>query len=392
MLSKIKNIRPMEYNWLILVVSFILFSCVENNEDKFIIKRGELISVPVSNQFDVDQGRFTYYHGDKKGEEYLIYYNKNNNVVSEVSLSEKKERKLFKLAKSGKDNVGDANIIQKLGKDSFLVNSPLTYNLSWVDGEGHPVKNVVLLKGSMSDETCTVWFNEHTNFTNVDNLIYMAAAPDKNPDSSSFFMNSNTLFSLDIKSDSFQYFMPFPKDIQGYLWGLTCARPSVCLSLDDKSLLVSYGMKESLVSYDLSSKEVGDVNIKNGSAYKVEKCDPSLVNKGLSFYDMTTPYLYTGLLRDPFRHVYYRVVEHGLDKELVKKTKYKYWTYKTISILVYNENFEQIAEKKLEDRKYVSHKFFVGERGFYVQQFHPDDPNVSEDELKFQCFELMKRS
>ncbi|QZT36295.1 hypothetical protein K5X82_13600 [Halosquirtibacter xylanolyticus] len=88
---------------------------------------------------------------------------------------------------------------------------------------------------------------------------------------------------------------------------------------------------------------------------------------------------------------YYRIAEHGLDKELVKKTRYKYWLYKQITILVLNDKFEVIAEKKREPGKYKCRSFYVGKDGFYVQRYHPDDPNISEDQFTIDRFQLVKR-
>ncbi|QZT38189.1 DUF4221 domain-containing protein [Halosquirtibacter xylanolyticus] len=371
----------------LLAIAF-LFSCNNTKNDQKTLRLGEELIIPVSNQFDVDQGRFTYYHGDKKGEEYLIYYNKNNNVVSEVSLSQQSEHKLFSLATSGEYNVGDAMIVQKLTTDSFLVNSPLTYNMSWVDRNGHPVKHIAFLEGSSNNQTSTIWFGERSPFVKVNNRIYVGAAPDKDLSSISFYKNSNTLFEWAVETDSFRYFMPFPKRVQEDLWGINCSMPTICLSLDQKKLLLNYPMMKSLISYDLKTKTSREISILNGANYEVEPRGSKYRQNNIYVYDMTTPYLYTSLIRDPYRKVYYRIVEHGLDAELVKETRYKYWLYKDISVLVYNESFEQIGSRRLASGRYACRKFFVGEKGLYVQLFHPDNQNLSEDELKFQCFEL----
>jgi hypothetical protein len=76
----------------------------------------------------------------------------------------------------------------------------------------------------------------------------------------------------------------------------------------------------------------------------------------------------------------------------VKRTKYKYWLYKPLTIITLDEHLNKITETPLEDGHYACRDFFVGEKGFYIKAFHPDDKTISEDEIRFQCYTLHKRS
>ncbi|MBN1338964.1 MAG: hypothetical protein JXA03_06560, partial [Bacteroidales bacterium] len=61
-------------------------------------------------------------------------------------------------------------------------------------------------------------------------------------------------------------------------------------------------------------------------------------------------------------------------------------------ISVLDENFDVIDEIILPDNIYSQHKYFVAEEGLYLSADHPENPNLKENEWRFDVFNLSKKS
>jgi hypothetical protein len=350
-----------------------------------------MVSIPVGEQCSVESGFMTFFKDPMTKKEIIISHNKVNHVVSEINLTTGKEHPLFKLSSGGPNGVGWAYHVQKLRRNRYMVLASNSYLLSILDSLGHRLEQYNFLDDPNDQYAGYPWVDLETPFFTKDSVAYMRYISSTDPYTKDSFKGENALYAYDFKSHTHKEFFVFPEEACGKPFGLIGSKCSVCLSLDEKHLLVNFPSLSYILSYDLKTHKRVKYPAAVSGGMEVET-DHHKHMPNVPEYDLTAPILYTSLLRDPYRKVYYRIVERGLDKELVKRTKYKYWLYKPLTIITLDEHLNKITETPLEDGHYACRDFFVGEKGFYIKAFHPDDKTISEDEIRFQCYTLHKRS
>ena len=92
---------------------------------------------------------------------------------------------------------------------------------------------------------------------------------------------------------------------------------------------------------------------------------------------------------DPFREIYYRFVVIGNDPDS-RVSPQKAISYSPhFSIILLDKNFKKIGEVTFENNSnYVFTNSFIGLKGLYISNNHPDNPTNEEDYLSFTLFEL----
>ncbi|MCT4674259.1 MAG: DUF4221 domain-containing protein [Prolixibacteraceae bacterium] len=376
-----------------IISIFGIYSCSSNSEDnlKYVLEKTEMVSIPVGEQCSVESGTMNFFKDPMTKEEIIISHNKVNHVVSEINLTTRKEHPLFKISSGGPNGVGWAYHVQKLRRNKYMVLASNSYLLSILDSLGHRLEQYNFLDDPNDQYAGYPWVDLETPFFTKDSVAYMRFSSSTNPYSKDSFKGENALYAYDFNSHTHHELFEFPDEACRKSFGLRTGKCSVCLSLDEKQLLVSFPSLSYILSYDLKTHKRVKYPAAVSGGMEVEP-DQHKQMPNFPEYDLTTPILYTSLLRDPYRKVYYRIVVRGLDKELVKRTKYKYWSYKPLTVITLDEHFNKIAETSLEKDHYSSIDYFVGEKGFYIKAFHPDDKTISEDEIRFQCYTLNKRS
>ena len=97
--------------------------------------------------------------------------------------------------------------------------------------------------------------------------------------------------------------------------------------------------------------------------------------------------LYTHVLYDKYRNVYYRFVE--LPYELQDdESPFEEPKGREFSVIVFDRNFQIIGETKFPGGKYFYKMSFVGRDGLYISENNLANPEFDEDKLVFACFKL----
>lgn len=65
---------------------------------------------------------------------------------------------------------------------------------------------------------------------------------------------------------------------------------------------------------------------------------------------------------------------------------------KEFSIMVLDKNFKILGETLFPAGKYVPALFFINENGLYLSTNNTDNPEMTDDELSFQCFNFQNNN
>ena len=109
-------------------------------------------------------------------------------------------------------------------------------------------------------------------------------------------------------------------------------------------------------------------------------------SRDLSDYALGSFYYY-GIIIDPYQHLYYRFAWHSIDKMDYKGDANNIFN-KPLSIIILDENWNVIGEKKLQDNTFLLYMFFVSEEGLCIANTNPKNPNLEDDNLVFTCFKV----
>lgn len=100
---------------------------------------------------------------------------------------------------------------------------------------------------------------------------------------------------------------------------------------------------------------------------------------------------YWHLIYDKYRKVFYRFAlhpyEYPKDKSPMEEDRGR-----EFSIVILNDKYEIIGETSFPGYTYNYHLCFVGKNGLYISLNNQDNPIFSEDELYFQCLELIDKN
>jgi|GEM_PF-2491127 len=97
---------------------------------------------------------------------------------------------------------------------------------------------------------------------------------------------------------------------------------------------------------------------------------------------------YAGLGYDPYRQVYYRIAWHPHDDLSNVGNILRIYAEKTCSIIILDKDLRIIGETLLPRDRYFSMRWFIGPKGLYLSDAHPDNPDLNEDVLSYTLFTL----
>ena len=102
-------------------------------------------------------------------------------------------------------------------------------------------------------------------------------------------------------------------------------------------------------------------------------------------------YDYWHLMYDKYRKVFYRFVRHPYEFPQGKNPMFDEDRGRVFSIIILNDKYEIIGETTFPGHTYAYTQCFVGKKGLYISLNNQDNPIFSEDELFFQCLELVDK-
>jgi hypothetical protein len=100
---------------------------------------------------------------------------------------------------------------------------------------------------------------------------------------------------------------------------------------------------------------------------------------------------YAGLGYDPWRQVYYRIAWHPHDDLSNVGNILRIYAEKPCSIIILDKDLNIIGETMLPRDRYFTMRWFIGPKGLYISDAHPDNPDLDEDVLSYTLFTLAEK-
>lgn len=218
--------------------------------------------------------------------------------------------------------------------------------------------------------------------------LYFLVIPNKDFSNSAMFDESTKLeleFDVNTRKSSFKNVL-YPTTYRDQIWGMSHAIP--CRVMNAKGQFIySFGIDPLLYVTDFNTTQ--SYNAKSDYIDEIKPFDKKGGLDANKNYFIETPY-YGEILYDSYRNVYYRFARREIPIT-DSQGNINIWENKPCSIIILDEQFQKIGETLLEPNKsYYPRDSFIGKKGLYISNNHPQNPALDENKLKFTIFKLTK--
>jgi len=209
-----------------------------------------------------------------------------------------------------------------------------------------------------------------------------------------YYMSSNINsdysgeFYLDLKSLEFSELpITFPRWLQNKSMHLFSMLHTKTLNEDGQLVYAFYG-EDSLRVYDMSNNHFDVYLAKYDKDNKERVFYKGRPNSIQSLEDGLGNYLYTQIIYDKYRKVYYRILERPIKyNPAIHKNSSAYYQ-KPVSCVILDSDFKKIGEVDFAEDVYRSYGSFVGKNGLYVPRLSTNYKNLDEDRVEYSVYVL----
>lgn len=307
------------------------------------------------------------------GIEYLIHQNPfptDPNRIFFSSLDTRKKSFSFNFDVEGPNGVGSLTDFYFHDFDSIFLIDRYAYKMSLVDSTGE-LRRVYRLKNSdginPDDLSVLPYSMENRKLIKRGNSILIPAIPDIEPFESNYTLD-NLVLDVNIENGNVEKKIGFPKTYQGDFRGDPDHFMPSFSSFEDKYLLVSYPIVDSIFKFDLGSDEL--IPIFNSPSVLVKDIDPAnYLNWGSEErirYQLAVPRHYS-IIYDPYREYFLRVSFGGFDIESVSEMTQRRPAIRPQKCsLVIHDIYGKVKGRYIVNTNYNPSEILVLKRGVFI--------------------------
>jgi hypothetical protein len=338
-----------------------------------------------SNQME---GQYLMDH--KSGREYLVFFVQKQRRLLFYDPATQKLAFATQFAAEGPDGVGDACGFHAVSLDSiFLEGSPLRFFLADTSGR---VKRTYSLQGKDDAQGYPI-----LSYCTISNLNLAAAT---GPTYHFFRWPSGFekdlavrrqpfLAQLDLATGGAKMLPAFyPKFYHENFWsiihmeaGITRAPSGFVFNFPASDSVYAWQDGQTVAHYAASRFITTPIKPVASVPTTEEGLDRPIIEQQC----------YASLGYDPWRQVYYRIAWHPHDDLSNVGNILRIYAEKPCSIIILDKDLNIIGETMLPRDRYFTMRWFIGPKGLYISDAHPDNPDLDEDVLSYTLFTLAKR-
>ena len=379
----------------LFAIPIIFFSCSDSpiksaaTYDKDLVE-SKKITLPIDeNMFYLSKRIFQY---EENNREYLFFGNfeKGTYEIILFDINQENVYKKIPLSKEGPNGVpAIAGCKPFDGSNKFIAFQNNLSRISIINGEGNVLKRYSTNPGDERFIRC----HDGSSYSSKpafikDSILYFSSSVQKPNIKYYEWVNVPMFSSLDLRTGEINqpqinYPPIFEKNVKNLAGG---DEFGYNYNYEEDFLVCSFYGYDSLMVVN----KMRDVRWYDGKSRYLKSIRPKLAEAGNLIQTVTgfreNP-LYTHVLYDKYRNVYYRFVE--LPYELQDdESPFEEPKGREFSVIVFDRNFQIIGETKFPGGKYFYKMSFVGRDGLYISENNLANPEFDEDKLVFACFKL----
>lgn len=204
------------------------------------------------------------------------------------------------------------------------------------------------------------------------------------------FYDSSQLLKYDLRTKEHkQVDLSYPHFYYDNCWGMGRLRISYSFNPRINKLIYFFPVKPMIYTYDLEKEKVIDsVFVKNKFYSKLKPISCSMPTEKKFRHYYTTP-SFERIVYDKYKDVYYMFATLPISVEKFRSVDNPFGL-KPFSILVLDNKFNIIAERRFKGGIYFTPEFFVTEKGLWISKYNPFNEEQEENILVFDLFKLQE--
>jgi len=394
----VKIFLTMKLSLTSFVLLFVLISCKRNAElgectssdtnRNYVVESSQSLTIPIhasdsylgfANQID-EEGKL--YRASRFGSKIDVYDLKYRNKV-----------KSYVFPDSGSNHISAFGGIAfvPLGGDSLLfMNNISQLYLTHKD-------SVLLKKTYIEDDLLSPKENRSYGVNRVKpyrlgNNIFFIRISQYLPNTENFnndkFLMYYNLSSGELKKAN----ATFTNKFKNGKWTPTQMFPS--FTTDNTNIIINYPIEDNLYMYDTEKDSVVSTVKCVSSRFKTSDFKP--INREITDWKMYANYIknyiqYWSISYIPQQDCFYRIVILPVDNQEDALNELMPEVVSPFSVMILDKDFKILAEDKFPGKTYDLTDFFVTDKGLWISNNNPENPNFSEDHLSFTLFELAEK-
>lgn len=370
---------------LFLLILILIPSCSGKKENVSY----ELVSTEKKVTFSLDTKTYPVMwtvlpYTDTDGKEYLTLQCSDSNTIHFYDINTGEHRFEIKTEQEGPNGVGRFCGYYIHSPDSIYLTSLFGKELILIDRKGQ-IKSRIPVERSAEGVPLQISYFSQTSCTQLkgDSLYFIAEANrwiEHDPIAAVMNIHTGIIHTYPPEYDTF----PNQNHQKRYGWEGSLQR-----CFNGKNFVYSFHFIEELLVASPSQEQMRRIPVKSQYIEKLKLLDDY---GNLTMQDGAENPNYGGIVYDPYREVYYRIVypatEIGRklkDREAMELLQFG---RKNFTIMILDKDFRLVGETLMPDYTYNSLLLFVRKDGLYISCSHPFNENYNDDELCFQRFEL----
>ncbi|MEA5259380.1 DUF4221 family protein [Arcicella aquatica] len=288
-------------------------------------------------------------------------YNLTNQFSYDLETGDEVKKNTF--PKEGPEKVGDLIGFYPISKDSILITPMTIGQLYLANSTGKGYSNLDYTKTSTGEYTA---FGGSINFNPIvldKGNLYIPQGIMREWTSMSIedLTKAPLELSINVKSKKVEFLsFNYPKEI----WEFGYVPLDFSRTWNGQKVIYSFLYDSKVYEFKNGSKQY---TVHTNAKSIDDIATPSFKKDAVSFEDYCFKYgVYLGIVYDKYRKVYYRFYRPKLEPEKGVNVMSLIENPPIFSIIVMNDNFENIGEVHLPKKKFSSSCFFISEKGLYL--------------------------
>ncbi len=349
--------------------------------DKYSLIETGSISIPIDKE-TANWTRKIDIYVSEANKEYLVYENGFNQQLQFYDLETGEETQVVPLSTEGPNSVKCLSGFHVKSLDSIYVFCEYAYQVFLVNNRGEVMDSYKWLDAVQPSDAVlskTMMYTGNMVIAKGDDL-YVPTTPVADYEAYTK-LYCHQYINPKKKENKYNFTYPamYEEENFNHLSSITYR----CL-MPNGNFLFSFQADGNLYETDLK----GSVSVHSGASKKNAAPIPIPVRHSKATTELEDEFMvkspsYRCVFYDKSNELYYRVALGGGEANWTKWEAHK----ETVSIIILDKQLNRVGETVLEKNKFLYRNILMSSKGLLVSNANPDNPNVSEDELRFSIFQ-----
>ncbi|NJK83069.1 MAG: DUF4221 family protein [Saprospiraceae bacterium] len=364
--------------WISLLI-FILFACQSEQEtQKASTKDVKLIS---KRKMHIPLDSITatpYFNTQLFQQNQLIVLNSKLNALQFYEFKDRgKMTKRLQFEKEGEYGVGSISKFLVHNLDSIFLLNAYQYKVYLVNDKGEIIEKYSLLTRKIGDNTALPDPLPFSRMTLLGESLYICSVPDENPSTDAFYLSTNNVTKLNLRSKKFDYIYGFPEIYKTNRYPNKLNNMDLSFIPPLNKFIHSFAASENIQVTNIDHRQTKEYYAGSILFDKIKPLVKPIPDATKNNLEGNKRPSFITVLHNPYQNLIIRLANTEAINEDNRQQKQKG------SLIFLDYQFNKIGEAVFEEDMFLLNMHFT-EEGIYI--FKKSD---NENEMVYELFEVV---